>query len=304
MAFEPILFFFIIWLGLLGALTTTFLYILIRKVPSQKVRILIPIFYCILIYPLIKVLNPQPDNVLYPFSPIGLFIFTCMLILIPFPMFEKKLSSNLHRYIAVFFGGLITLVLMYGVYHNQSPGLLSSIGILSPLIIIAFTTLVFTGITVISKIFVKPSAYQTPELEQTSYNINKRKMMKIALLLLIICMIPIFLIYGKEWFFGSDSDTGIIIILVNKSEAQNGTIIHLTEKDFKEFPRLASVIRDNEENTAVKWPGGKNAYGVLIKDQERYRFIELYWSNYSGLENGRFFEYDEKYYSYNFPPIA
>jgi hypothetical protein len=191
---------------------------------------------------------------------------------------------------------------------GQPGDFFASILFLVPLIIVALSTLIFAGITLIIQTFIKTSAdqhiVQTPKVDQTSYNINKRKMLKIALLLLIICIIPLFLNYGKEWFFGSDSDTSIILISVNKSEAQTGNIIHLTEKDFKEFPRLASVIRDNEQKNLVEWPGGKEAYWIRHTEQERYRFIALYWSNYSGLESRRSFEYNEKYFNYNYPPMS
>jgi len=246
-------------------------------------------------------LNPQSDNVLFPFSQIGAFAFTCMLILIPFPLFERKLPSNLHKYV-VFFGALVATVFMYNLTYGQRSGIISSIGILSPLIIIAFTALVFAGITVIIKVFIKPSADQTPELVQPSQNLNKNKILKIAFLLLIICIIPVLLAYGPGWYleFNYINNINTALIPVDENYTQNRIITHLTEKDFKTFPQLAAVIRDNKQNNLYVAPDGTKIYNVHFTEQEAQQFQALYCPN-SISNTGGFFEYNGKYFMFTDP---
>lgn len=306
MAFEPNLFPIFFLLGLVIALLTTCLYIIISYISSRITRVIIPIFYCIFIFPLIIILNPQVDNGLYPFAIIGGFIATCMLILISFPLFEKNLPGNLRKYV-IFIGAMITTVFSYYLTYNQTsnPWFL----VFSSLITIILAALVFAGITLVVRAFFKTSAdqliSQTPEPMQPSHKLTKWKLLKIVFLLLIICMIPLIInqmmTHEGKLFENSNtySDTQTTtLILVNENRTQSGIITHLTENDFKEFPQLTSIIQDNWQNYSYTSPDGTKVYTISLTEQEAKKFETLYWYNSSDQFVSRFFEYNGNYYSY------
>jgi len=285
--------------GLAFAAVTTCLYILIGLVPSRIARILIPTIYCITIFPLISILIPQPDNVLYFFYVVGSFAIICMLILIPFPLFEEKLPSNLHKY-AVFFVAFTITFFMYLLYYNQLLGSLSWIYLL---IIVIIAAVGFAGIALILT-FIKTNAdQQTPELVHPSNNPNTNKILKITFLLFIICIIPVLLAYGTGWCLGFNyiNDTHTPLIPVDENYTQNEIITHLTENDFKTFPQLATVIRDNKQHGLFVTPDGTNIYHVPFTEQEAQQFQALYCSPYSIYNPSRFFEYNGKYFMYSDP---
>jgi hypothetical protein len=172
---------------------------------------------------------------------------------------------------------------------------------------IIFAALGFAGITVILETLIKTNADQqivrTRELSQPSHNLNKNKILKIALLLLIICIIPAFLAYGPGWYleFSYNNNIQTALIPVNENYTQNKVITHITENDFKKFPRLAAVIRDNKQHGLYVTPDGTKIYHVHLTEQEAQQFQTLYCSPYSISNPSRFFEYNGKYFLYTDP---
>ncbi len=86
------------------------------------------------------------------------------------------------------------------------------------------------------------------------------------------------------------------LVLVNESRTY-GNITHLTENDFKEFPQLASVIRDNAQNNLYVTPDGTKVYTIRFTEQEADKFKALYCSD----KSSGFFEYNGKYFTYTDP---
>ncbi len=89
---------------------------------------------------------------------------------------------------------------------------------------------------------------------------------------------------------------------INESIVPTGTIYHLSDKDFEEFPTLAAVIRDNAQRGEI-WPEGIK-YGIKTSWEDKEKFMSMYptWSmNHTTGKSETYFEYKGKYYSY-FPP--
>ncbi len=226
----------------------------------------------------------------------------------------EKIPGILQKY-AVFLVALTVTFFMYSLYYSQLLGSLTWIYL--PIIVI-IAAVGFAGIAVILT-FIKKNTGQrnprTPELVHPANNQNKNKILKIALLLLIICILPSLLAYGPGWYleFNYISDIHTALILVNENYtqneiithtenyAQNEIITHLTENDFKTFPQLAAVIRDNKLHGLYVAPDGTKIYHVYFTEQEAQQFQALYCSPYSISNPSRFFEYDGKYFLYADP---
>jgi len=115
-----------------------------------------------------------------------------------------------------------------------------------------------------------------------------------VILVLGVIILLLFLV-GISSSFGKESFSTVHMYEFNESVIPQGNSISLTEDDFKEFPQLASIIRDKNQKST-------HSYTILLTSDEYYKFIGRYWSNSSG-ENQRFFEYKGNYYGYDNPQI-
>jgi hypothetical protein len=91
---------------------------------------------------------------------------------------------------------------------------------------------------------------------------------------------------------------------VNESGVPRGTIYHLSDEDFKEFPMLSPVIRDNTKRGIVYANGTRILYVVGLSWEEMYKFnskFKVYSTNYTTGESETYFEYKGQYYSFD-PP--
>jgi hypothetical protein len=122
-------------------------------------------------------------------------------------------------------------------------------------------------------------------------------------IILIIMVIVIIFILVAFWPAIFDRPTpSVSLTKINESIVPTGTIYHLSDKDFKEFPSLAPVIRDNTQRGDTLADGIQ--YGVKLSWEEREKFMSMYptWSmNHTTGKSETYFEYKGKYYSY-FPP--
>jgi len=315
MAFEPFLFFCYICLGFVLAIITTALYYIIKQIKSRNARILVPVIGFICLFPITILPHVQSDNAFYPISVIAGYFLTCTALLIPFPLFEKGIPEKFHH-CAVFSGALITSVILFSLFSRMlTVPLLSdyySIPVLTPLIHIAISAIVYAGVTATILFIIRTSYGQSILKAPGSVQITKKRdswhLLKIVILLIIICSIPLFVTFGKEWFFGSDSDKSIILMPIEEDEVKTGVLIHLTEKDFQEFPRLGTAIRNYQQKFLFFFSHGTEPQYVVIKLNERDKFVARYWSNNRSecLEQRppRFFEYNGYYYRYSCPSLT
>ncbi len=107
---------------------------------------------------------------------------------------------------------------------------------------------------------------------------------------------------GYFSFMGGESFSTLHLYELNGSYIPEGTRFSLTEEDFKEFPQLASVIRDKKQNPQKIFPDGTQSYSFPLTESEMNKFNDRYWINSIG-ENRRIFEYHGKYYEFTYPEI-
>jgi hypothetical protein len=127
----------------------------------------------------------------------------------------------------------------------------------------------------------------------------------------ILAIFVIFFIGYSIWNFwdyqisagwGTNAEFGLTEI--NESATPHGNIIHLTEEDFKIFPKLAPAIRDKTQRVMGVYDNGSRiSYTIHLTDDEYEQFKSLYFPpNPDNLH--RFFEYNGKYYEYDYPAIS
>jgi hypothetical protein len=122
--------------------------------------------------------------------------------------------------------------------------------------------------------------------------------------LIAILAVAIFLLnwFGIITIIGKESFSTLHLYELNESVVPQGNRISLAEGDFKEFPMLASIIRDKKQNPTRIFNDGTRFYMIPFTVNEMDTFNARYWKNSSG-ENRRIFEYNGKYYEYDFPEI-
>ena len=129
--------------------------------------------------------------------------------------------------------------------------------------------------------------------------LKKRWYVFIAILAILIFLLNWF---GVITIIGKESFSTLHLDESNESAVPQGNTISLTDEDFKEFPQLASIIRDKKTNPTVIYKNVIRSYHIAFSSKEYSLFIARYWSNWSG-EDRRIFEYNGKYYEYDFPEI-
>jgi hypothetical protein len=140
----------------------------------------------------------------------------------------------------------------------------------------------------------------------TSSNVSG-KSWKIIVAILGIIFIGFFLAFtnwgGFMSFITGESESTLYLEKVNQSFVPQKNIISLTNEDFKVFPKLAPVIRDETQKPIGTLANGEILYRIPLTGDERHTFHEHYMPYYTGeITNDRFLEYKGKYYRYD-PPV-
>jgi hypothetical protein len=134
--------------------------------------------------------------------------------------------------------------------------------------------------------------------------LKRRWKMLIAILAIIVFVYYAYSIWSYQVSVGWGTTSRLYIGEINESNVPNGNIVHLTEEDFKKFPKLAPVIRDKTQRIRGIYNNGTLiSYTVFLTDNESSQFSSLYFPpNPDNLE--RFFEYNGIYYNYVPPTIT
>ncbi len=137
-----------------------------------------------------------------------------------------------------------------------------------------------------------------------SETLKKQWKLLIAILAIIVIVFIAYSIWSHQVSVGWGTNSRLFITEINESGVPNGNIIHITEEDFKKFPKLASVIRDKTQRIdQISNNGTRIHYKLFLTDDERAQFSSLYFPpNPDNLD--RFFEYNGKYYKYVPPTIS
>jgi hypothetical protein len=137
-----------------------------------------------------------------------------------------------------------------------------------------------------------------------SETLKKRLQILIAILVIIVIVFIGYSIWSYQVSVGWGTTSRLYMGEINESIVPQGNIVHLTEEDFKKFPKVAPVIRDKTQRIrGVSNNGTLISYTVFLTDNESSQFSSLYFPpNPDNLE--RFFEYNGKYYYYDVPTIT
>jgi hypothetical protein len=234
------------------------LYLLLEQVQSSTIKIVLPSVCEILLFLFVVVLNPQDETgFLIVAAQICGPLILPFFLLVPLPIIEKKAGSSLGK-IPVLTGMLITLVVFFLLsqnrFHDIRPQSADTLPWLVGLSVIS--SIVFFGIAHLLSSR-KQSTEKLPVTPEATKNNSRdilRKMVKIAALLTILILLcSPFVIIG--YLQGFSTAAGFNIYSVNGIPAQNSTVIHLTDDNFREFPRMTSIIRDDnpEKRDCVKF---------------------------------------------------
>lgn len=108
---------------------------------------------------------------------------------------------------------------------------------------------------------------------------------------LLILFIAIFVIRMEYYYYGGPNSGGLSVFDVNESMARNGTVIHLTEQDFKEHPVLVEVIKGEKPLSRMLRRDG------VIADRRELKYLQhRFVVNMSNLTEEKYVEYEGKYY--------
>ncbi len=237
---------FIIVLSIIIAAAIVFLSYIIDIFQNLKFRNHL-ILVCGILYVLIMlVINPDQvtQHDLYGLKAFSQLILFPLFVIVPLLYIEQWTGTVFSKF-SVFFGAAMIVnyyyaFLIYGNYYFdqfwQVDGLVWTAGTLVP----AF--LVFFGIYLCQKFL--SSTYEAKTSQSVPGKETNSPFLGIVLIagLLAFCF-PSFLIASLGDF---QSCGGFEVYPIDQSQISNSTVIHLTENDFRNFSRMASLIRDGK----------------------------------------------------------
>jgi hypothetical protein len=99
---------------------------------------------------------------------------------------------------------------------------------------------------------------------------------------------------------------GVYQTKINESGIPSGTIIHVSDKDFEDFPKVTSSFHGTQQDPLVYANGTRIIYGISLSWEEIPKFqgsiFGQYKMNDSTGNNDIFYEYKGSYYY--FGPVA
>lgn len=125
----------------------------------------------------------------------------------------------------------------------------------------------------------------------------------IALIILAIIMGYVLVIRPH---YVDNPTPGVYLTKINESGIPSGKIIHISDKDFEDFPKVAPSFHGTQRDPLVYANGTRIKYGVSLSFEEIPTFqgsiFGQYEMNYSTGNNDIFYEYNGSYYY--FSPVA
>jgi hypothetical protein len=92
----------------------------------------------------------------------------------------------------------------------------------------------------------------------------------------------------------------ISLIKINESGIPNGTFIHISDKDFEDFPKVAQLFHGTQQDPLVYANGTRIIYGISLSWEEVPKFQGSIFGqhklNRTTGENELFYEYNGSYY--------
>ena len=199
----------------------------------------------------------DPFRSLYSWSLVSPLFLLPFFILAPIPYIKEKTGIVFNK-MSIFFGAFLSslyyfVISEYGNYYLgqdwQLDGLVWTVCSLAP------ATLIFLGMYLGQK-FLSPVTEEktTTSVSAKSVSAKKSQFLSARMRAIIILAASILLFWIPFLILGLLGNTetcgGFEVNSIDQSQISNGTIVHhLTENDFREFPRMASIIRDHKQGT-------------------------------------------------------
>jgi hypothetical protein len=285
-------------LAMFIAAATTFLVLVLGLFPNIRYRNHLPLVCGIFFVAVVLVVNPQQGtgafHDLYNLKLLSPMLLLPFFILAPVPYIEKWTGLPFNK-ISVFFGSLLAalfycVILAYGNYYFDQTWLEGLQWTISSIIPAFF---IFCGVYFCQK-FLEESPSEklhvSPSEKDLTASIPMEKRKKIVLIVALLAFLLPFFLFG---ILGNTEGCGRFeVYSMNQSQTLNGTIIHLTEEDFREFPKMSSIIKDashtcetsgNCTNETGKVVGG--SWFACRDERQLYKY------------NGVFLEYNGNFYS-------
>jgi hypothetical protein len=288
-----------VFYALLAALVTTGLYAIYKRMSYLKNKGLLLLLLGMVLAIFIVMIHPQYKNgLLDPANVFYLLFVLPLFILIPLPYIENKTGVFFNK-ISVFSGSFVEAILYFIVFQVvlYFPGFQGPIKSLADLVfILVFSFLIFVLIYHIqqslSETMKDKPAFSEPGIIITSPAGGGAEIIFIVVILLIICS-PFLLL---EYIDDASSCTGFDIWMVNQSQTTNSTIIHLTDDDLRQYPKLGTIIRNSQKSAGN--PAAKT-YKVEFScsEQSKITWYDRFAGYYPGSGKNAYLEYNGTFYA-------
>jgi hypothetical protein len=256
--------------------------ILIGYIQNPKIRNHLPWLCGVLLVCLIYLVQDSKAAILVLFA-VPFFIYT------PVPFIEKVTGSIFSKK-SIYYGAVLISLYYFGMstagtyffnLYEKSDSLFWIVGTIVP----AF--LIFLGISLYPRFLTdnpKNKAEDTKADSDTKSQRSEDRMAVVLILGFILFCIPLYLIVSPG---ETETAAGFNVYSIQESETDNGTILHLTDKDFWEFPKLAPIIRDGRYNGCYSDSANCIAHGSYsFGEEQKYRYY-----------SASILEYRDRYYS-------
>jgi hypothetical protein len=295
---------FIFFLSACIAAVTVFISLIPDGIPNPKFRTFLPLICGIFLVSLVLIVNPQQNletpRSLYELKALSPLLLSPLFILAPLPFIENKTGTVFSKW-TIFFGSWITTIYyfivsnigtVFFIHYWQAEGLIWTIfsSVLS--------ALVFSGIYLVqpllSRVTKKEPTNSPSGNPPASFFVKMTGISVLIVILLSLVWAP-FLI--EDLF--AEPCGGFEIYLVNGSDISGGSVIHLADNDFREFPKMAPIIRDTQytkESCESPRYDHKNCVGKGSIPCNREAQFGKYSETYLEYE-GRFYIMTHTYYN-------
>jgi hypothetical protein len=133
-----------------------------------------------------------------------------------------------------------------------------------------------------------------------TFSDSLKKNWYVVIFILIILAIIFGYVFVLRPLLVDNQHPGVDMTKINESGIPNGTIIHISDKDFEAFPQFAPIFHGTKQGDVVHANGTRIFYVVGLSYEEVPKFqdslLGQHKINRTTGENELFYEYNGSYY--------
>lgn len=260
-------FFYMIAAFIFAAITLIYA-IVIGNIQNLKIRIHLPWLCGAILVCLIYLIQDSGAALLVLFA-VPFFIYT------PVPFIEKVTGSVFSKK-SIYYGAVLISLYYFGMstagtYFFNLYEKTDSLFLIICTIVPAF--LIFLGISLGQRFLVQNPKNTTGNAGSdidTKSRYFEDRMAVLLILGFIVIWIPFYLIVSPG---DRETAAGFDVYTLQESEINNRTLIQLTDKDFREFPKLAPIIKDGRYNGCYPDSANCIAHGSYsFGEEQKFRY--------------------------------